>query len=161
MAYAAPGSGPYWTEVALAAQSAMTAMGLSPPATAELGAAVPAPDAASVFVFDIDETALSNLPHITWNNRDAARAARLAAASPALMPVRELYLGLWRAGYSVAFITGAGAGAASRLLPASGLGDARWLALQHQGLQADWSIGWRRGPFWGHMLCGGKPRCAF
>ena len=62
-----------------------------------------------VFVFDIDETALSNLPDISLPHWPAAR--QLAAAprsAPPLKPVLRLYRALHAAGISLAFVTGRG-----------------------------------------------------
>ncbi|KAI8471013.1 MAG: HAD superfamily, subfamily IIIB-domain-containing protein [Monoraphidium minutum] len=74
-----------------------------------------APRAGEVFVFDIDETALSNVIHLAGGGgglRGGAHAewdAFVAAnASPALAPTLRFYKALCAAGYAVGFVTGRG-----------------------------------------------------
>ncbi|GBF91739.1 hypothetical protein Rsub_04043 [Raphidocelis subcapitata] len=120
-------SGQYLSEVNASIASAFDALGL-PRAGGRTGAPPPVKgDPSRLVVFDIDETALSNIvefeaPNSGGGGRGGARlragfagrggveewAARVAAnaASPALQPTLELYQALCAAGIPVAFVTG-------------------------------------------------------
>ncbi|KAL3160146.1 hypothetical protein ABBQ32_010915 [Trebouxia sp. C0010 RCD-2024] len=79
-------------------------------------------------VFDIDETALSNLPQwqeyylAGFEEDDAARLAwQEAGNAPPLMPSRSLYHLLYQQGFTVTFITGRHDGGSNRESTASNL----------------------------------------
>lgn len=81
-------------------------------------------------VLDIDETVLSNLPHMTradWGYQPAAWDAWMAKASaPAIPAVREIYQTARSRGVAVFFITGrkeSDRAATARNLKACGMGD--------------------------------------
>lgn len=90
--------GAYWRELEAVGETARRYFDSRPQAAARNS---------SVVVFDIDETALSNLPLL--RRKDGLlnwTAWKHQAVSPAIKPILDLYLYLYKAGYSVTFITG-------------------------------------------------------
>jgi predicted secreted acid phosphatase len=94
--YSRPG-GEYWQEVALAAASAIDTFKSTP----ELQDG----DPTKVVVFDIDETALSNIAAM-FEDYAVYESYKQQASAPALGPVLAFYKHLYTSNYSVAFITG-------------------------------------------------------
>lgn len=91
----------------------------------------PAADCASIVVFDIDETVLSNLEVMVeldfGYEKDTWSEWVEEAAAPALQPIADAYAALWHRGYTVAFVTGRHSvhrNATERNLQTAGLGDA-------------------------------------
>lgn len=97
-AYLAP-KGNYWTEVALAADSAIKYF---------KEAAVPVASNHTV-VFDIDETVLSNIDEFLSKHQSGTLQGKpLQHNSPAIKPMLNVYQTLYASGYTVTFVTGRG-----------------------------------------------------
>jgi hypothetical protein len=123
--YARQPGGAYWAQLEAVAASAERLVAANAGPWASGGAA-------RVFVFDIDETAVSNLATMRAHGprarlvAPAAWAAALRAAdAPPILPVRRLYATLHASNISAAFVTGRGEaerGATEALLERAGYG---------------------------------------
>jgi len=110
------------------------------PATKWVSTRLAKPGEKTAIVFDIDETTLSNLPHMTkadWGYQpDDWEAWIQKSAAPAIVPSRDIYQAARARGTAVFFITGRGQvdkAATARNLRQQGMGDFKELIVRPAG----------------------------